>query len=145
MRGFLMFAKKNQPGFMLMMTFLGLSLLVTLVTYYLHTTRTYVRFGHVFYEREKVKMLARSGIAIAISQLSLADSHLIKELQKDDQKSIENRKDAVWRRKQLFTLLLTIRNKWQTFECNQKDDGIDGIIKIVRATHPGQNLAISRV
>ncbi len=133
-----MFAKKNQPGFMLMMTFFGLALLVTLVTYYLHTTRIYTRFGYVFYEREKVKMLARSGITIALSQLSLADSKLIKDLQKNDQESLKNQKDPVWRKKQLCKILLTVCNRWQTFECTEKDDGIEGTIQIAITAEDGK-------
>ncbi len=133
-----MFVKKNQPGFMLMMTFLGLSLLVTLVTYYMHTARTYEKFGYIFYEREKAKMLARSGITLAISQLSLADSKLIKDLQKNDQKSLDDQKDSVWRKKQLCKVLLTVCNRWQTFECDMKNDGVEGTLQIAITAEDGK-------
>ncbi len=130
--------KKNTAGFMVMTAFMALAIMVALVTQYLLFSGTYIRYAYIFNEREKAKILARSGIAIALSQLSLCDKTMIKSWGKSNEEIAEKRKDPIQRQKYLLKVLLTVVNRWQVFECTEKNDGIEGTIKIAIVCEDGK-------
>ncbi|MCF7900024.1 hypothetical protein K9K77_00810 [Candidatus Babeliales bacterium] len=101
----------TRPGFMLIMTFMMLTIGVIIATQLYFQASVYNNFIASVKTREQAKRLARSGIHIALNQLALHDKNLVPE--EDDEKKTQ---DPEIREKNLLRTLLLTQNKWQTFE-----------------------------
>lgn len=123
----------TRPGFMLIMTFMMLTIGIVVVTQLYFQGSTYAAFISSVKAREQAKRLARSGIQIALNQLSLNDTQLI-EAEEDEKKE----KDPAVRQKNLLKTLLLTQNKWQTFALNELQDGIEGTVKICITCEDGK-------
>ena len=76
--------KTKQPGFILLTVFFLLAIAAAIVTQIYYRGMMHTIFMPVVTDREKAKILAQSGIAIAINQLALHDTKLTPE---SDQKT----------------------------------------------------------
>jgi hypothetical protein len=123
----------TRPGFMMIMTFMMLTIGVVVATQLFFKGSVYTVYMSSVKKREQAKRLARSGIQIALNQLALQDTKIIEE-EEDEKKS----KDPIVRQKKLLKTLLTVQNKWQTFSLQEPQDGIEGIIKICITCEDGK-------
>jgi hypothetical protein len=123
-----------------------LALATTVVTYISNISFVQVPFAYMTVEREKAKMLALSGIQVAVALLSQevdvaqspknsADkqSQPPQAAQKKQEPS-EQEKAA----KEFIQKIVPHLNRWQTFELNEKVDGVDGAIKLCITSEQGK-------
>lgn len=140
--------KKN--GYILILSLMIISLAVTLVTYIFYIGSVQMPFSYTMIHREKAKMLALSGIQIAIAKLS-------QEIEiKDGGKKpgqppapgqapaapADNKKAEPSVQEQaahkLIKEIVPSLNRWQSFALKQEVDGIDGTIKICMGSEDGK-------
>lgn len=122
-----------KTGFILPLTLGIIGLAIALVTYMVNNGRAFSPSAKTMIEREKARMLARSGIEIAMSQLSLPDK---KEAQKTAAKPGEAKKEqepASTEEKQtetLFSFIVPRINTWQKFSLTRAIEGMQGEIGV---------------
>lgn len=129
---------KSKPGFILISTFLMLTVALLAVTRMYYKGSMYNLFIPVVVQRDQAKRLALSGVHIAIAQLSLHDSQLIPlkgENNKDEQ---DKQQQPEQRRKDLLKTMLHVLNNRQVFLLEELKDGVDGEIGICITSEDGK-------
>ncbi len=116
------------PGYMILLTLMIASAAVAAVTYLARKTTVYVPLAAAAIEKEKAAQLAFSGIQVALSQLA----------GKKPDKEDTNKKSNNAAEKQMLSFLLPVLGRWQTFELNEKTDGINGAIDICITSEDGK-------
>jgi hypothetical protein len=117
----------NQNGYILVLTLMLISIMAIMVTQLFHKAVVQTNFDRIMIDREKAKALALGGIEIAMGQLTIAvDQKEKKEMQKDDAQ------------KKLLKAIVPILNRWQEFPLKEKNDGIDGTVKIAICCEQGK-------
>lgn len=136
--------KKN--GYILILSLMIIALAVTLVTYIFYVGSVQMPYSHTMINREKAKLLALSGLQIAIAKLS-QEVEIKEESKKPNSsespgKQAENKKAEPTPLDQaaqkLIKEIVPTLNRWQTFALKQEYDGIDGIIKICMGCESGK-------
>lgn len=113
--------QSNIPqGYILVLTVLILSISVILLTHIINKTITFTHFAHIASDREQAKLLAESGIDIALAEFTLVST---------DTKNIINNQ---------LTAQLPFLNTWQSFTLTRDFDGIDGICKLYISCEEGK-------
>jgi hypothetical protein len=130
--------KTNKPGFVLLGVFLMLTMATIIVTQVYYKGTLYNSFVPVALKREQAKQLAQSGITIAINQLALHDYTITPPETSDNKKQQKEPNDPERRAKQLMKLLLTVQNRWQTFEFEKDQDGFEGELSICITCEEGK-------
>lgn len=124
----------QRAGYVMILTLIIVSLSVVLATYLARRSTIFNAFASTAIKREKAKMLALSGIQIAMSQLASTPE---KDETKDkDQKAKKSPSDKF--DKHLLKTILPTLNRWQTFILKEEVDGVDGKIKIVLSSEEGK-------
>jgi hypothetical protein len=121
--------RSSRDGFILLITIMMLAIGLIVVTQFFQRGQTHVHLDQVFVDREKAKMLARSGIQIAIAQLSILDSL---------QTGTPQAQQVTVSEKDILQTLIPSINRWQTFVLQEKIDGVDGAIKICVGCEDGK-------
>lgn len=127
----------KQPGYILVLTLLMLSLATVIVTRLFLQARTYTAFALLDTKREQARHLAQSGVAIAVAQLSLNDT-VFKPTQEKKEKEKDEKKLAEVKERQLLKTLLMVQNRWQTFVLTYDTDGIDAILHVCITCEDGK-------
>lgn len=130
--------KTNQPGFVLLGVFLMLTMATIIVTQVYYKGTLYNSFVPVAIKREQAKQLAQSGVVIAINQLALHDYTITPPETSDNKKQQKDSNEPEQRAKQLMKLLLTVQNRWQTFEFEKDQDGLEGILSLCITCEEGK-------
>lgn len=107
-----------------------IAMAVILVTYMVTVGRSFSPSAKMMIEREKARMLARSGVEIAMSQLSVPDNVEKAAGEKKEQK--EQQQET------LFSFVLPRLNMWQQFPLTTVKDGISGEIGICLMSEEGK-------
>lgn len=138
--------KNLHPGYIMIFTLLAIGAAMAIVTYMGHRASYYLPFSHVLFEREKAKILALSGVEIAIAQLAQAPEK--KHEQKEDQTesaqaSSSSAKASADKQKNnpekdFLTRILPTLNRWQHFDLTENTDGIDAKISICLMCEEGK-------
>lgn len=115
-----MIIHEKQPGYILVLTLLILSISVILVTRMVNKGITFSHFSQLATDREQAKLLAESGIQIAMSELMVTST-------KADQALTAQ-----------LTAWLPLLNTWQTFKFTQSSDGFDGVCQIYITCEEGK-------
>lgn len=131
--------KQQRSGFILVLTLMILSLAVVIITYLFNRGTTNIVYMHAMIEREKAKMLALSGIQIAIAQLA-------QEIKIEQKKSAgtqggngaQPQSDDQLLTKKLLERIVPTINRWQKFNLKESTDGIDGTIDICITCEQGK-------
>ena len=148
-----MTTKSNkQPGYILLLTLMVLSISTIVVTQIFFQARLYNSFIPLMTEKEKARQLALSGVSIAIAQLSLHDAHF--EKQKDqklgkpeEKKDVASsaakapedlRKEGAEHAKNLLRTVLSVQGRWQTFVLKHDVDGIDAQLSVCITCEDGK-------
>lgn len=134
---------KEQPGYILLLTIMILSISTIVVTQIFFQARLYNSFIPLMIEKEKARQLAFSGVSIAIAQLSLHDTHFEKttSLAKDleEKKNQKNAAaEAAEHAKSLLKIILSVQQRWQTFVLKHEVDGIDAQLSICITCEDGK-------
>lgn len=124
---------QEQRGFVLVLTLLIISLLVSLTTYIMYRTTVFVPYAKIAMHQQKAQLLAMSGIQLAISQLSS-----FKKPEKPAEGQKEEKIDDVYIARQLLTSILPSLNEWQIVPLTQELDGIKGIIQFSLMSEHGK-------
>jgi hypothetical protein len=134
----------NQPGYILLLTIMILSLSTIVVTQIFFQARLYNSFIPLMVEKEKARQLALSGVSIAIAQLSLHDARFEKQKdqklgkpeEKKDQKNTAE--ESVDHAKNLLRTVLSVQGRWQTFVLKHDVDGIDAQLNVCITCEDGK-------
>jgi len=132
----------KQPGYILIFSFIIMSLIVMLATRISDIGISHVRYVRTMIEKEQARRLAWNGVNIAMSQLAMtfdtekkqqsADVVLApggeKEKQPAQQEVVNGWKAA--EAKLFLEKILPLIHRWQIFEFSTKEQGIDGQVKI---------------
>ncbi len=130
--------KSAKPGFILVSTFLMLTVAMLVVTRMYYKGSMYNLFIPAVIERDQARRLAMSGVHIAIAQLSLHDSELVPLKGEDNKDEQKKQQSPEQRRKDLLKTLLHVLNNWQVFNLDELKDGIDGEIGICITSEEGK-------
>lgn len=128
--------KNLNPGYILVLTLMIISILVIVVTGVFYNTVAQIAFTKTIVDREKAKVLALSGIQLAIDKLTLPEEKPQKE--EVDKKGKEDSKPKDNKSKQLLKRILPKLNRWQVINLKEDTEGIDGQIKICITSEDGK-------
>jgi hypothetical protein len=105
--------EQESPGYILVLTLLMISIGVVLVTHLVNKSINFTHFTKLVTDREQAKLIAASGIEIALQELSFAITG-----------TAANKTTAQ------LSAQLPYLNTWQTFTLTQTVDGIDALCQI---------------
>ena len=134
-------AKQQNPGYILIVTLMVISLCVALISYVFTNSSVFAPYMNSTIAREKAKLLAQSGIQLAIAQLAqeidlkknqgaqpqTAASPMQAQQSPDDQAA-----------KEYLERIVPTINRWQVFDLKEDVDGIDGQIKFAITAEDGK-------
>ena len=141
---------KNQPGYILVFSLMFVALIVMLSTIISNRARLHVGYSKTMLDKERAKMLALSGLQIAMAQLAVVEKKGEGESQskKTDSKEKdkkEQKQDAgngeLWTEKEAKEFIKNVYpylNQWQVFKLDNKNFGTDGEIKISIGVEEGK-------
>src|SRR3990167_9636677 len=118
--------RQQKPGYILVLTVTLVSLLVVMVTQIFNRGSAYLAYTTTIEKREQAKMLAISGVRLALSQL-----YVKKPEQKQGKDEKPPSEEALFLKQ-----VLPILNRWQTISVHQ--GGLDGDMKIYIACEDGK-------
>ncbi len=138
--------RRNKSGFILPLTLSIIGLAIALVVYMVNNGRAFTPAARMMIEREQARMLARSGIEIAMSQLSIPDK---KEEQggkkaaeapsKEGAKEAEVSENKDTKQEEtLFSFVVPRMNVWQLFPLKRTTEGLQGEIGICIMSEEGK-------
>lgn len=128
--------KHKKRGFILISTFMFLSVLMIVVMRIYYKGSLYNLFIPAMTKQMQAKKLALSGVQIALAQLSLQDTTIVPIPEDEDKKKKSD--DPKERRKNLLKTLWYVQNRWQTFKLDEDIDGIEGDIGICITCEDGK-------
>lgn len=120
--------KSLQPGYIIPLTLMILSISIGLLTLIYQRAMMYQREVNLTINQEKARILALSGLEIARSQISFLEQKTAEGTEKT-----QEGKEQRWLAQLLGTL-----NHWQTFILTEKDDGVSGIIQLYITCEQGK-------
>lgn len=129
---------KKNPGFILVLTLILLSLTTVIVTKLFVEARTYNAFANIDTKREQVRHLVQSGVAIAIAQLTGNDAMFKSKEEKEQNEQKDEKKIIEAQARRLLKVLLLVQNRWQTFVLTHEHDGIDATINVCITCEDGK-------
>jgi hypothetical protein len=138
--------EKQQSGYILIFSMMFIAMIIALSMIISNRGSLHVNYAKFMISREKAKMLAYSGLQIAMAQLA------IKEKKEEDAGKAEIGKDKsgarssgdskqLWTEKESKEFIKTVwpnMYKWQEFKLTEKNYGTDGIIKICIGAEEGK-------
>jgi len=134
---------KNSPGYVLVFSLMMIALIVILVTRIADIGNVHIWYSKTIIDREHAKMLAWSGVNIALSQLSISGEEK-KEAGNKNQRE-KKRKDAGpkmgWTEgeaKNFIKNIVPLLNSWQIFDIKKETYGVDGTIKVCIGSEEGK-------
>lgn len=126
---------KKKSGFILPLTVMLVFAMTFLVTRLVTRAYANVRVNRSTIEREQAKELALGGVALMQAQLA----HGLKSQKNADQQKKTGQKTGDDKEKESFVKkFLQIINRWQSFTLTEKNDGIDGTLKLYVACEDGK-------
>lgn len=129
----------RKSGFVMILTLMVLALVTVLVTYLFNKGSAHVAYVKAMNERERARMLALSGIEVAMAQLGqeITVEQKGSPAPAAGQQQAEGGNETILAQKLINRIVPTL-NRWQTFPVTQKIDGIDGSIKICVMSEQGK-------
>lgn len=121
--------KINKSGYIIPLTLMLISMAIAFITIIYQRGSVFVPLMGTMMRREKAKLLALSGIDIAMAQLTQQSSVV---------DSNDSAKKAASLERELLTTLLPALNRWQEFQLKQQRDGVEGTIKISISCEAGK-------
>ena len=134
---------KQHNGFIIPLALMLVSIIIVLATSIYQKGSLFVPFMHVVKQREQAKMLALSGIQLAMSQLAaphtIAQKKPASNEKKEASKEPEKKELSPEQEAQnLLGQLLPSLNQWQEYPLKKDVDGIEGTIKIAISCEEGK-------
>jgi len=127
-------SRRNKSGFILPLTLSLIGLAMALVIYMVNNGRAFSPSAKIMIEREKARMLARSGIEIAMSQLSIPDKNTQAPKATDAKETAAEKESAPEQKEKqketLFSFIVPRINTWQTFSLKRAVEGMQGEIGV---------------
>lgn len=144
-----------KPGYVLITTLLIIALSVTLLTTVMRRSFVYQDRVRFYTSREKARVLALSGLEVALSQLAVIVPK--EQASKDSAKSqngqetktptsanstgaqeTAKKEDKLTPEQEFLKQLLPIVNNWQQFALTEDKDGIEGTLKLYISCEQGK-------
>ncbi len=125
-------------GYILILTLMILSILIIVVTNIFYTGTAHNVFSKTIIDREKAKMLALSGVQLAISKLTLPEEKKSQEEQSQEaqKKNVEDKKTK--NNIRFLSRILPILNSWIVINLKSDNEEIDGQVKICICCEDGK-------
>ena len=136
-------ARNTQRGFIMLTTLLLVALLAALGTYFFQRGMVHIPYMHVMVNREKARMLALSGIEIAVGQLIEPEKEDKKDATASQSSGAQAQPSTAPTpsdsdEKKFAQRLIPLLNRWQKFTLKSAVDGIDGEIGIMIVAEDGK-------
>lgn len=125
-----------KKGYILALVMILISLLTVIVSYMALRAQTFAPFATSRPDQMKSRLLAYSGVQIAMAQLAEWSSIAEKDEQPNEQN--KNKRDPLEEKKQLLENLLPVLNQFQEFNLTAKDDGVQGDIQVCIGCEDGK-------
>ncbi len=133
----------KQKGFIIPLVLMLISVAIVLITAIYQRGSIFVPFITTMHRRQEAKMLAMSGVQIAMSQIAQV------EMQDEKKKGEVEKKEGGAKSQtaadprsaeatSFLSEILPILNQWQEFKLKKDVDGIEGEIKIVLSSEEGK-------
>ncbi len=133
---------KKQNGFIIPLVLMLISIAIVLATSIYQKGSIFVPFMSTVIRREEAKLLAISGVQVAMSQLASPPDFAKATSGKQAEEGKEGEKAKAvspeQEAKNLLTQLLPTLNQWQEYPLKKDIDGIDGTIKIALSCEEGK-------
>lgn len=141
----------KKKGYILILSLMIISLAVTLVTYIFYVGSVQMPYSYTVINREKAKLLALSGIQIAIAKLSQeiekkdgdkkvaqpsTTSQAVGSSPTADKKNEPSDQEQAARK--LIEEMVPALNRWQSFALKEEIDGVDGTIRLCIGSESGK-------
>jgi hypothetical protein len=127
-----------RSGYIMIFTLLAVGAAMVVVTYVGHRSSYYLPFSQMTFEREKAKMLALSGVQVAVAQLS-DFTKTPSDKAPDSVKATSDKSSGTTTQEKEFLLrILPSLNRWQDFDLVEQVDGIEGRISICLMCEEGK-------
>lgn len=121
----------NKEGYILVLTLMIISILIIVINGVFYNSIAEIAFTKIIVDREKAKILALSGIQLAISKLT------VEPAKKETSKKTEDKKEES-KNKKLLAKILPRLNRWEKINLKEDIDGIEGQIKICISSEDGK-------
>lgn len=128
--------QSNKQGYILILTFFFIAISVVLITSILRQSSNFLKNAQLMRDKEKAKILALSGIQLALDQVSLIEEP--QEPQEGKGNQPEHQKQNQSGTAKWFNKLFLVINKWQTVNVTQAAYGVDGYIKYFISCEQGK-------
>ncbi len=133
---------KKQNGFIIPLVLMLISIAIVLVTSIYQKGSIFVPFMGIVTQRAQAKLLAISGVQVAMSQLARSSDFAKATSGKQVEGAKEGEKikalSPEQEAKNLLTQLLPTLNQWQEYSLKKDIDGVDGTIKIALSCEEGK-------
>jgi hypothetical protein len=131
--------RSTRGGYIMIFTLLVIAISMVIVAYIGQRGSIHGPFMRTAIDREKAKILALSGVQVAIAQLSQKTDQ--KEKKAEPQQKEEAGKSSATQSndaKNLLQTLLLVINRWQDFDLVESVDGVDGRISLCLMCEEGK-------
>ncbi|HVW98932.1 MAG TPA: hypothetical protein VHA52_00595, partial [Candidatus Babeliaceae bacterium] len=128
--------KNKNPGYVLLLTFMIISVSVLLISTLVNRAISYQKLSLLAQDREKAKMIALGGIEVAIAKLIAPQTKSQPEAQ--GKESSGDKEEQEKKKNEWFANILISINNWQNFNLKESVDGIDAESKVFIASEQGK-------
>jgi hypothetical protein len=123
----------RKPGYIVLLAVMIIAAMSAVVTSIINRVLVYNRLQQVLVDREQARLLALSGIQIAIAQLSAEDTpEATDKSKKEPEKKVVNKMGDELKK------VLPILNRWQEFALTQEQGGVAGSCEIYLTAEQGK-------
>lgn len=127
--------KANKPGYILILTFFFIAISVVLITGVLKQASNFQKNASLMRNKEKAKLLALSGIQLALDEISLIEDQPVED---DAKPAKPNEKEIQAFLAKWFSGAFPAVNKWTTVSLTDELFGVDGYIKYFISCEQGK-------
>lgn len=135
-------ANKAQSGYILLLTTFIVATSILLISLVVNRVATYRQLTRIAAEKESARLIARSGIDIAISELMIfAPQKEEKQTKKPNEKSSSQdqpQKSEEGDEESTADFVLKKLNRWQSFELTEKSEGMEATCDIYITSEQGK-------
>lgn len=131
--------QQHKPGYIVILAVMIIAAMTALVTSVINRVMVYTKLQYVLADREQARLLALSGVQIALAQLSAEQAKEINNKKEPEKKAAMNISGPKPEEKAAqFKTVLPLLNKWQQFAFAEDQGGVAGACEIYIAAEQGK-------
>jgi hypothetical protein len=129
---------KSVHGYIIIVTLMGISLAIILLTAIVQQTFSYQRKSRIAIDAARARMLALSSLEIAASQVSQVIFEKDEKSEKKPAEGDKKEKEVLEPLQKWLLKVLPSLNRWQTIELNEGELGLEGTVKLYIVCEQGK-------